>query len=148
MRAPMAVGVLKSKGVPFTGTQLAGGDQAAVDRRGLVGVDHHLMAQDVALPGQVEVGVVRQVDHRFLVRRGGEVDLQAVVVGESVHGRDVQIAGIAFFAVLAQIVQLQGRLLALAGLGFPHDLVVSLDAAVEMIRPVVGRQRCTPCRPA
>src|ERR1044071_8832689 len=40
--------------------QLAGGNEPIVDRREAVGGDHHLVAEDVALAGKIEIRVVRE----------------------------------------------------------------------------------------
>ncbi len=50
MRAPMAVGVRKSNGVPATGADLPGGDQRRVDRRVAVGVDRAMSLSPSTLP--------------------------------------------------------------------------------------------------
>ena len=74
-------GLRKSNGVPATGAQLAGRDQRRVDRREAVRVDQQLVAEDVAraLAGEVEVGVVGEVDDRGLVGRRRVVDARPLV---------------------------------------------------------------------
>ena len=58
IRAPIAVGCLKSNGVPATGSQLAGRDERGVDRRVALGVDHEHVVENARRgpSGQVEVG--------------------------------------------------------------------------------------------
>ena len=46
MDSPTRRALVKSKGVPATGAQLAGGDQAFVDRRVLVGEQVQRVIQD------------------------------------------------------------------------------------------------------
>jgi len=55
--------------VPFTARKLSEWDQAGIHRGEAAGVDDDLVAENVALalPGQVEVGVVGQVHHRVLI---------------------------------------------------------------------------------
>ena len=68
-------GRVKIKWCSLDRTQFTGRYQAAVHRRRLVGVDHHLVTEDVAFPRKIEVGMVRQIRHRFLVRGRSEIDL-------------------------------------------------------------------------
>jgi len=89
--------------------------------------------------------MLREVYDRRLVGRGPVVEAQFVVVGPRVGRRHVEVAGIAFLAVLADVVQFQGWA------GFRHrdfrvpdDLVESLDAAVERVGAVVGGERVFP----
>ena len=60
---------------------LAGRDQRRVDRREAVGLELQLVAEDraLALAGQVEVGVVREVDDRRRVGRRRVVDDEPAV---------------------------------------------------------------------
>ena len=95
--------------MPSTGLQFAGGDQFVVDGGEAVGVDHHFVVQDVAfaLPGEVEVGVVGEVDDGGLVGGGGVIDLELVLRGEGVDHFRGQGAGKAFLAILADVGQLE-----------------------------------------
>ena len=110
--------------------QLAGRDEAFVDRRELVSVDRHLVAEDIAFTRarEVEIGMVGQVDDRVLVGCGGVVDLELVIVGPGVHHGAGQVAGIAFLAVLAQVRELEA--LARTFLRFPYDFVEAAQPAV------------------
>ena len=69
------------------------------------------MAENVAvpLPAQVEVGMLREVAERGFVRRGGEVQLQFVVVSKGINRRHLEIAGETFLSVLADVGQFQCR---------------------------------------
>ena len=77
------------------GLQFAGGDQVGVHGGEAVGIDHDFVAQDVAfaLAGEVEVGVVGQVDDGRLVGGGGVVDLELVLRGERVDHLRVRVPG-------------------------------------------------------
>jgi hypothetical protein len=52
-----------------------------------------------AVSGQVEVGMVRQVDRRFLVGFRHILDRQLALVGERIRYGNSQVAGIALFSV-------------------------------------------------
>ena len=119
-------------------------DQGRVHGRVVVGVQPEHVVVDIAraLTGEVPVAVVRQVEHRRLVRRGVVVDPQLVVLRERVRHVDAQRAGIALLAIRARVVQLQADT-AVARRDHrrrPHLVVEPFDAAVERVRRVVDRQ--------
>ena len=100
------------------------------------------MSQDVALAGEIEVGVLRQVEDGGLVGGGGEIKTQAMIVGQGINGFDTEVARVAFFAVLAQVIQGQGRRGRRAGLRrLPNLLVETLESAMEGVGAIIGRQR-------
>jgi hypothetical protein len=93
------------------------------------------------LAGEVEVAVVRQVHDGRLVGRRLVIDAEGVVVGQGVRDGGVEVAGVAFLAVLTEVVEADGRaVLALRLLGAPDDLVETLHAAVEVVGAVVRRE--------
>jgi len=101
------------------------------------------MAENIthALPGQVVIAVIGQIDHGGLIRLGLVANLQFIVIGERVDDRAVQIARISFFTVYAQIGQLHPyRIGSFYLLSVPHHFVKSLSPAVNVVRPVVGRE--------
>lgn len=126
------------------GAEFSAGNQPLVDWGETVGGDRQFVAQDVArvLPGEVEVGVVREVDRRGLVRRGGVLDLQLVAVCQGVDDLDRQVAGITLFAVGAGVRQghLKPRLLDRPPC-LPDGLVESPDAAMQVVFPIVDGKR-------
>ncbi len=131
-------------GGALDGGQLAQRDQPLVDRQVAVGIEHKLVAQDVARagPGQVPVGVVGEVDVRGLVGRGRVLHLQLVVVGERVGHRGREGPGIALVAIGAYEGEGGGQaVVAHGGFGLPDGLVEALVAAVQVILAVVGGQR-------
>ena len=69
------------------GRQFAGRDQGAVHRGVSVGGDHDDVAEDVAFAGEIEIGVLGQVDDGVLVGGGGVFEAQRVVVGQRVERR-------------------------------------------------------------
>src|SRR5262249_55566187 len=85
------------------GSQLPGWNQALVDGGELVGLDHQFVPQDVAGSSifQVEVGMVSKIDNGRLIRLGGVLDLQTVLVRQSVSNRTTEIARKAFFPIFA-----------------------------------------------
>ena len=68
-----------------------------------------LMLENIALPlsRQIEIGVIRQVDDRVLVGSSGVLDAQLILIGQRVGDLRWQVAGITFFSVFAQVVQLE-----------------------------------------
>ena len=104
--------------------QLAGRNEGAVHGREAAGVDFDGVVENVALPREVEVGMMGEVDDGVLVGGGGEIKAQSVVIRERVDGLDVEVAGETFLAVLAEITQFHCR--AVRGqrwLGVPNHLV-------------------------
>ena len=141
MRAPIARRRAEVERRAGDAGQLAGRDQALHDRRVAVGVDLHHVAVDGAdaLAGEVEVGVLRDVDRRRLVGLRVVVDDQRVGVGERVGHRQLQRAGVALVAVLAGQRELQrGAVGALDRRRRPHQLVEALEPAVQRVDAVVG----------
>ena len=123
--------------------QAAGGDQRAVDRQVMVGIDHHQLVEDAALgpAAQVPVGVIGEVDGRGLVGGGRVVHLQLVVVIERVDHRGGEVAGVTFVAVGTEVRQLDAhKILVLQRLGLPDRLVEALLSTVEVVGAVVGGQ--------
>ncbi len=78
MRAPMGVGLGEVEGRAGDRRELAGGDELGVDGGVAAGVEHEGVAEDVAGAGEIEVGVVGEVDDGGLVGGGGVVDAQLV----------------------------------------------------------------------
>ena len=95
-----------------------------------------------ALAGKVEVGVLREVHRRRLVRSGVVIDGELVVVGERVGDGRRQRAGIAFLAVPARVGEHEAYALrAVEGRDRPVHLVEAPDAAVECVGAVVRDER-------
>ncbi len=105
-------------------------DLPLVDRGVGVGVDGEEVAEDVtaALAGQVEVGVVGQVDDGGVVRGGAVVDGQLPRRRQGVGDAHVQCAGEALVAVRAVQAQ-QDAVRDL--LGLPHPVGEAVRAAVQ-----------------
>src|SRR5215469_17680570 len=116
------------------GSQLPGWNEPFVDGGELAGLDHQFVPQDIAGSGifQVEVGMVSKIDNGRLIRLGGVLDLQTVLVRQSVSNRTTEIARKAFFPIFACVRQLQRR--SVAGVypfGFPNHLVESPSPEVS-----------------
>src|SRR6516162_4453267 len=111
------------------GSQLPGWNQTLVDGGELTGLDHQFVPQDVAGSGifQVEVGMVSKIDNGRLIRLGGVLDLQTVLVRQSVSDRTAEIARKTFFPIFTRVRQLELR--SVAGVypyRFPDHLIESL----------------------
>src|SRR6516164_608934 len=76
------------------GSQLPGWNQTLFDGGELAGLGHQFMPQDVAGSTifQVQVGMVSKIDNGRLIRLGGVLDLQTVLVRQSVSNRTTEIA--------------------------------------------------------
>jgi hypothetical protein len=125
----------------FDGTNLAGRDEALVDRCEMVGIDLYLVAKDVAAacPSQVEVGVVGQIDDGRFVGRGSIIDAELVVLGEGVVDCDLEPSRIALVAVQADVVQAQpGTVRVEFGRRPPHCFVETHHTAVQVVSIVVA----------
>ena len=88
--------------------QLAGRYQAGVRGRVAIGIQLQHVIEHRAAARQVEVGMVREIDRRRLVRRGLVVDAQFVVVGQRVGHFDGERAWIALFSVRAGEAEFDG----------------------------------------
>ena len=124
--------------------QFSGGDQRLVSRCEPVCMEREFMAEDVpaAHSGQIEIGVLRQVDGGCLVRRGAVVDFEGVFVGERIGHFHIERTRVAFLSVRAGICEPYA-----APAGFlerfrcPDHLVKASFAAVQVIGAVVGGKR-------
>ena len=86
--------------------------------------------------------MVSQAQHGVLVRCSGVFQFERVVIGQGINSGDGQIAGVAFFAVFAQVMEFQGcGARSGANFRFPDDLIEALDAAMQRVRAVIGRER-------
>ena len=95
------------------------------------------MVLDAALAVEVEVGVVGEVDDGGPVRHRREGDPQGVVLAPFVAHHGLEVARIAFFAVLGEVHELHSVILHAA---VPHAVHESARASVEMIRTAVHRK--------
>ena len=70
----------------FYRSQISRRDELTADRRDLVGVDRQLMIEHIprSRAGEVEIGMVRQIDERILIRRGLVFDFQFIGIGERI----------------------------------------------------------------
>jgi hypothetical protein len=121
--------------VPATGRDLAGRDQLGVDRRVAVrrqGQDVAHRAFGRAFAGDVEQGVIGQVDDGRLVGGRAVGDRQVVGLIQGVGRRGGERAGIAFLAVGADMGEGdRGDRAALDVADLPDLLVEALDPAVQ-----------------
>ena len=93
--------------------------------------------------GQVEIGVLRQVDDRGLVGFRGVIHAQLVIIRQRIGDIHGQITGIAFLAVFAQVGQFEpGPVPADIGPDdFPDDLVKAFETAMQRVGRVVRGER-------
>ena len=84
-------------------------------------------------------GMLGQVHRSGFVCGGCIVDLQFIGSGECIDYADRQIAGIAFFAIPAQVAESKAAV-ACQLFCFPYYFVVSFDTAMEAIAIVVCRK--------
>src|SRR6185503_7743981 len=94
------------------------------------------MVQDCTVTLEIKIRMVCQVNNGVLIRRRAVVNPQ-LVIEQSVIYRSRDIAGIAFFAVFAEIREVQS-LVTLTHI--PHALIEPLETAVKMISAVVARK--------
>ena len=80
---------------------LTGRYPSAIDGSVVARGDHQIVVKNrpAAGAGQVEIGVMGQVDRGGLVGLGPVIDDQLVGVGELVDHPDIEVAGIALFAI-------------------------------------------------
>ena len=120
-----------------------GRDQPCPDRGVPVGIDLELVVEDRrgTRPGEVDVGVVRQVDDRRRTRCRPIVEPHRIVGGEGRPHRDAQLARITFIAVRTHMRELHP---CAAGVRTrprhrPVDAVEPQVAAVNVVGLRVGR---------
>ena len=104
MRSPMAVGFVKSSGVPATGSIAPVGINVSSTRRvlGRVELEHVVVDAARALALEIEVGVVRQVDDRRCIRGRLVVHDDLVLLGQRVRDLGRELARVALVAVGAR----------------------------------------------
>jgi hypothetical protein len=121
--------------------ELAGRDQGGVDRGEAARRQLQEMLLDGAraLPGEVPIGVIGEVDDRGSVGFGPVVDAQPVVVIETVGHRHCQRSAVPLLAIGTDPRQAHaGRVIVPHVLGVPDALVETDHAAMERIGAVVG----------
>ena len=118
----------------------ASGNERGIDRSVIVTVELQDVLKDVAvaLTRQVEVTMIGEIQNGGLVRFCRVLDLELIRIGKGVGDVDSQRAGIALFAVGADIGETHGLSLSvLGGRGLPNSAVETNLAAVKRIRSVV-----------
>ena len=123
------------------GRELSERDLAPVERQVLVRVNGENLPEHAAgRPGssQVEVHVVRQIDHRVLVGHRRIVNGERAIIRQRVGDADLHLAGVAFLAIGAGVGQQRAD--ALTGgrnrFHLPDPLVESSLAAVDCVRRI------------
>src|SRR5215831_16295935 len=104
------------------------------------------MTQDIALSftRQIEVRVMGQVHGSGFVGRGLVIDGEFILVVQGISYPSFEQARISFFTICAVIGQNHTYAIAvLEGLSFPHDLIEAFDTTMQVIGPVICRERIT-----
>ena len=91
----------------------------------------------IAFPVQVEIGMVRKVDHGRFVGLCGECQFECIVLAPLVVGHYLQVARIAGLSILGNVHELDGIP---DDPAVPYLVLETLGAAVEMVRAVVHRK--------
>ena len=114
------------QGRTLHGTKFTRGNQVLIHGRELVGIDHDLVIQNVAVPGalQIEVAVLAHIDGSRFVGLGFIVNDECIPIGQGVGDRNLEIARKPFLAVLAEIAKCDA-VPALQRFAVPHNLVES-----------------------
>ena len=131
-------GLRKVERSAIDGLQFTGGNQAGIDRREFRSVQREHVAEDVAfaLAGEIEVGVIGEVDDGVFVGGRGVIDFEFAAC-ERVADDSGERAGIACFAGFADVGEFDaaGNFFAL-----PNLIVEAVRAAVQRVGRIVDRQ--------
>src|SRR5580692_1877029 len=100
-------------------------------------MQRELMTQNVTPACEIEIGVIRKIDHSVFVR-GGRILNAQVSLYQCVANHSRQITWISCLAVFAEISQLHA---VGDGLGLPDHVVEAVGTAVKGVFAVVERQR-------
>ena len=127
--------------------QSSRGQLLSIGRGISLSIDLELVTENRADPftREVEEGVVRQADDRRMSRLGSIVDAHDVVRGERVDDFDLELAGIALFAVGARPPENDRHpAVDLMCSGVPETLVEPTRASVEVVGSLVAGQLVPP----
>ena len=122
----------------------AGRDEVAIHRGGFIGIDVNDVTKNVtlALPRQVEIGMMREIANGRFVGRGGTLNFQLIILGQSVNGRHFQKTGETLIAIPAYMGENQNRTMRRRHrTRHPYNLVKTFQTAVQRVGTVVRRQR-------
>ena len=129
----------------FDTLQFAGRYQPFIYRGIAIGVEHKLVAENIArtLACEIPVAVIGKVQYCGLIRSCFILHFQFVFRRERVCYGAFEVSRIAFLAVFAEVAQPENCFVAgaLGLLDFPNDFIESLYPAVQVIGPVIDGQR-------
>lgn len=135
-----AGGFVEVEGGVFDGGN-AGGDGGGIDGGVVGGVDLEVVVKNGfgAVAGEVEVGMVGEIDDGGFIGGGFIVDVEGVFIGPGVGDGGFEGAGVAFFTVGAGAGEGEDGFFidAFQG-GVPDFFIEALFATVEMVGFVVG----------
>ena len=118
----------------------AEGDRRVVRREVLRSEEpqHMVMNGGISLAGEIEVGVVGEVDHRKSGRARLIADVEGIVLQEAIGHLHLQLAGEALLAICRGVPQHERGVIPL--LGLPDPEVEARGSAVETIGTVIDPQ--------
>ena len=125
---------------PGNRQHLPGGQQLAVGWGKVIGRQLQPVVQDIPfpLPRQIKIGVVGQVQQGVaLLRRGGIVDDQGVILRQAVAHLHVQPAGVALLPRLRGVGK-NHHIIDVLGAPLPQLPVKAPFAAVQVVSAVIG----------
>ena len=126
---------------PFGRQDLSCGNQRPVHLQNAAGVYHELRVQHAFAPVQIEIQVAGGCKHRVPVALALKINSQAPAA-EGIGHRHAQIAGKAVVPVRRENGKTQGSLP--QRLRLPDALMERVGPAVELVRPLIRRQRILP----
>lgn len=124
------------------GRQLAGRDQLVIHLGIPVSINHHVMIQDIACAAvKVEIRMIAEIDRSRLVGFRPDIDHQLVLVIQRIFYRYLQVPGISFLAILAEIGQRDASFSISGEFGsIPYHLVKTFISPVKGVIPVILSQ--------
>ena len=121
---------------------LPGGDQFRINRGISTGCQLQPVAKDIplALPRQIKIGVVGQVQQGVpLLRRGGIVDNEGILLSQAVAHLHMQPAGVTLLTCFCRTGE-HHHIINVLGAPLPQAAVKASLAAVQVVAAVIGRQ--------
>ena len=114
-------------------------DQGLVGRKVYGSIEFQLVAENIpiAFSVEVEISMIGKIDDGGLVRPGGQIELESVVISPLVTRDNLHVARISGLAILREIHELYGILSYPA---VPHLVLKSLRTSVKVVGTIVNRQ--------
>ena len=121
---------------------LSCGNELAISDRILIRINVDHMSEHITRPGKVEIGMIRKIDNSGFVGGRLVVQGQSIVPIQCICNRDIQVAGIALFAISTMIKESHGdRVIgSLHDRARPHDTGKSFSPTMNVIGSTVGSE--------